>query len=494
MSRLPLTAILMLLLATIAVAQDRSVGSVKKERAATHKQIDETSGRLEANKQATAKSLRELNAITVEITEQEEEISRLERQVRLYDRRIKLMNDSIAQSQERLARLRQNYGMAVRKMRTHSSALDRLVFIFSSKSVGEAYRRVRRLRQFAKWRDKQSADIRAEVARIEERRSSVEQLKYEQITSRNELTKERKELVTRQNEQSAIVAGLREQEEDLKALLAEQNRRAIALDRELDRLIALEQERERQRIEAERRKAEQERERQRLEAERQRQIEEQRKAEEQRRADERRKADEAAAAAKADKSTETPASPAKSNSDASTKAASNQPVAPAVQQPAIDPQKGTKRNDKDINESTLAADFERKKGKLPYPVSGNCRIVRGFGRQQHPELKHVMTDNGGVDIDAPRGAEARSVADGKVSAVFRQDGYDMVVMVRHGKYLTIFVNLSQIYVTVGQVVKAGDPIGKVATDATTGDRALLHFEIRNERTKLNPAEWLQTKK
>lgn len=474
------------------------MGSVKQERTAAHKQIDETSGRLEANKQATAKSLRELNAITVEITQQEKEISRLERQVRLYDRQIKLMGDSIAQSQARLARLRQNYGTAVRKMRTHSSALDRLVFVFSSKSVGEAYRRVRRLRQFAKWRDKQSADIRAEVARIEERRNSVEQLKYEQIKRQNELTKVRKGLVERQNEQSAIVAGLQEQEEDLKALLAEQNRRAAALDRELDRLIALEQERERQRIEAERRKAEQERERQRLEAERQRQAEEQRLAEE-RKAEEQRKADEAAAtaAANAAKDAETPASSSQSNSTASTAstaAVGKQPTAPTVEQSAVAPQKGTQRKDKDINESTLAADFERKKGKLPYPVSGNCRIVRGFGRQQHPELKHVMTDNGGVDIDAPKGAEARSVADGRVSAVFRQDGYDMVVMVRHGKYLTIFVNLSQIYVTVGQVVKAGDPIGKIATDSATGDRALLHFEIRNERTKLNPTEWLQAKK
>ena len=118
-------------------------------------------------------------------------------------------------------------------------------------------------------------------------------------------------------------------------------------------------------------------------------------------------------------------------------------------------------------------------------------MIRRFGRQPHPELKHVMTNNGGIDIEAPKGAVARTVFSGKVSAVFRQDGYNMVVMVRHGKYLTIYVNLSEIYVRVGQEVKMNQPIGKISTDLDNGGRAVLHFEVRREKQKMNPMEWLK---
>ena len=84
--------------------------------------------------------------------------------------------------------------------------------------------------------------------------------------------------------------------------------------------------------------------------------------------------------------------------------------------------------------------------------------------QRHPELKYVMTENGGIDIETKPGAVARAVFTGKVSAIFRQDGYNTVVMVRHGSYLTIYVNLSEIYVRTGETVKPNQNIGKIFSD------------------------------
>ena len=102
-----------------------------------------------------------------------------------------------------------------------------------------------------------------------------------------------------------------------------------------------------------------------------------------------------------------------------------------------------------------------------------------------------MTDNGGIDIEAAQGAEARAVAAGQVSAVFSQPGYGMVVMVRHGHYLTIYVGLESLAVSNGATVKAGQTLGTVANDSDGSGKALLHFEIRREKTKLNPLDWLR---
>ena len=65
----------------------------------------------------------------------------------------------------------------------------------------------------------------------------------------------------------------------------------------------------------------------------------------------------------------------------------------------------------------------------------------------------------------------------------------MVVMVCHGRYLTIYVNLSEIYVTVDSKIKAGQAIGVVKPDEE--GHSVLHFEIRREKTKLNPMDWLK---
>ncbi len=139
----------------------------------------------------------------------------------------------------------------------------------------------------------------------------------------------------------------------------------------------------------------------------------------------------------------------------------------------------------------LSGSFESNKGRLPYPVTGNFKIVRKFGVQKHPELKYVTTDNGGIDIETSEGAVARAIFAGKVSAIFRQDGFNTVVMVRHGSYLTIYVNLSEIYVRSGEEVKPNQTIGKIFSDSEDDNRTVLHFEVRNEKQKLNPEHWLR---
>ena len=102
----------------------------------------------------------------------------------------------------------------------------------------------------------------------------------------------------------------------------------------------------------------------------------------------------------------------------------------------------------------LTGSFESNKGGF-CSVNGKYKIVRPFGRHKHPDLPHVTTDNGGIDIEVPAGGTTRAVFDGTVSEVFRLPGYNTIVMVRHGKYLTIYANLSNISVKKGDALEAG---------------------------------------
>ena len=80
---------------------------------------------------------------------------------------------------------------------------------------------------------------------------------------------------------------------------------------------------------------------------------------------------------------------------------------------------------------------------------------------------------------------------GTVSSIFRLDGYNNIVILRHGAYLTVYAGIGELKVRKGEEVAAGQLLGTLAPDPDDDNRPTLHFEIRQEKTKLNPTEWLR---
>ena len=102
-------------------------------------------------------------------------------------------------------------------------------------------------------------------------------------------------------------------------------------------------------------------------------------------------------------------------------------------------------------------------------------------------LKGVTLDNKGINITGRKGAQARSIFDGEVTAVFQFGGlYNIII--RHGSYISVYCNLSSTSVRQGQKVTTRQTIGAVAPDAS--GNCTLHFQLRKETTKLNPEHWL----
>ena len=141
-------------------------------------------------------------------------------------------------------------------------------------------------------------------------------------------------------------------------------------------------------------------------------------------------------------------------------------------------------------EYKLSGSFEKNKGKLPYPVDGSYVIVGRFGTQKHAQLKYVVTQSNGIDLQSKPGTNARAVFEGVVSKVFIVPGYNSSVIIRHGNYLTVYSNLSEVNVKAGDRVKTAQPIGKIFTDKANGNVTQMQFQIWKEMTKLNPEPWL----
>lgn len=135
--------------------------------------------------------------------------------------------------------------------------------------------------------------------------------------------------------------------------------------------------------------------------------------------------------------------------------------------------------------------FADMKGKLPLPLDRGATVAVPFGLQTHAEYSKVKMQNNGIDLETEPGASARAVHEGTVSMVIVMEGYHNVVLVRHGEYLTVYAGLDNLAVRKGQHLKAGDRIGSVYVDTTDGNRTRLHFEVRHEKEKLDPALWIK---
>ena len=155
------------------------------------------------------------------------------------------------------------------------------------------------------------------------------------------------------------------------------------------------------------------------------------------------------------------------------------PVEKTVKQGTVD------RFRMNTEDRQLSGSFEKNKGILPMPITGPYVIVGRYG--QYAVTKHVRLDNKGIDIRGKEGAKARAIFDGEVSAIFKYNGLNNV-LVRHGNYISVYCNLSTVTVTKGSKVKTRQEIGTVQKDAS--GNPVLHFQLRKETTKLNPEVWL----
>lgn len=135
----------------------------------------------------------------------------------------------------------------------------------------------------------------------------------------------------------------------------------------------------------------------------------------------------------------------------------------------------------------LSGTFELNKGRLPMPITGPYVIVSRYGQYKVDGLRNVKLDNKGIDIKGQSGAKARAIFDGEVSAIFKYNGLNNV-LVRHGNYISVYCNLSTVSVSKGSKVKTKAEIGTVHKDAS--GNVILHFQLRKETTKLNPELWL----
>ena len=136
----------------------------------------------------------------------------------------------------------------------------------------------------------------------------------------------------------------------------------------------------------------------------------------------------------------------------------------------------------------LAEKFTNNKGTLPWPVERGV-IIERFGKQKHPVLAGIETYNNGIKITTEKGSSVRAIFDGTVSRILNIPGAGKAIIVSHGDYFSVYNNLSDVFVTVGQSLKTKQEIGLVFTNSSNNE-TITELQIWNGNKKLNPSQWL----
>ena len=517
-----------------ATYSNASIRGLQGQRANIQKKIREQEQALRRNKEDVKKRLQDLMAINGEIDQRQKNIEGIQKDIRHIDGNIGILNAQLKTLEQQLQDRKNKYIRSMRYMSRHHSVQEKLMFIFSAKSLSQMYRRLSFIRQYSAFQKAQGEAVKAKQNQVNDKHRQLQTVKGHKNNLLYKGKQEKTVLEGKQQEQKVVVQGLQKQQKTILAVIADQRQKDAAINAQIDRLIAQEVAKARARAAAEakrkaaaaaaakKRAAELARKKAAAEAaarENARRIAEAKAREAAAEAARRKAAEEARLAQEAAKKAQEEAvrqaeAKAKEKAQAAAEAAARAAAEQAAKQAAAEQaareaeanrkaaelkaKADAERSKKEIAEAKqdaqeaatlstvdrmLSGGFESNRGRLPMPISGSYRIVSHFGQYNVEGLKGVTLDNKGINILGKPGCVARSIYDGEVSAVFGYGGM-WNVLVRHGAYISVYCNLKSVSVHKGQRVSARQALGAVGSDH------ILQFQLRKETAKLNPEAWL----
>lgn len=141
------------------------------------------------------------------------------------------------------------------------------------------------------------------------------------------------------------------------------------------------------------------------------------------------------------------------------------------------------------SEEVISQEFKNSKGNLKWPINRGV-IIQDFGEHAHPILKGVKIKSDGVEISATSDLKVKAIYEGEIKNVFAIPGKNMAIIIRHGHYLSLYTNLTNVRVKQGDIVREGFYIGDIY-NGTRGEVSTFQLGIYEETKALNPKNWLK---
>lgn len=428
-------SLLFICLTSVLWSQESQQEKLEQRKAQIQREIRENEKMLQTVKKKEKTAVNVIVIQSNKIKLKEKLIQTTEKQTKLLNNDIYINQVKINHLKKELTELKEDYANMILKSYKSRSEQSRAMFILSSESFKQAYKRMQYMKQYTNYRKLQGEEIQSKSTQLIDYNGKLDKQKQEKQKLIAEKEKERLSLLKEKQEQQKLVNSIKKDKNKIAAEIKKKQQEAKTIDRQIDRLI-------REAIAEANRKAAME-----------------------------RAMEKAKAQSKAESKTET-------KEELKTRAKSLVSSAPV----------SSSKIELTPEAKIIADNFKANRGRLPFPVEKGF-ISLGFGDQPHPVYKTLTIHNSGVEITTEQGANARAVFDGVVTSVIVLSPVNKAVMIQHGDYFTVYQNLNSVSVSKGDKVSRKQAIGRVRTNGETG-KTVIKFLILQNTTYNNPSSWL----
>ncbi|MDP3567561.1 murein hydrolase activator EnvC [Sediminibacterium sp.] len=402
-------------------------------------EISEINSMLNETKASKKSSIGALININMKLEKRQDLINTINAEIRGISKEIEQNENQVEQLKSSLEKLKNDYARMIIFAQRNQDAYSKIMFVFASENFNQAYARLKYMQQYSEFRKKQATEIISTQTKLIAKLNELKEQRHEKNLLLGNEEEQKINLSSEKQEQEVLLTELQKKEKELKVELNKKKQDAIELQVAIRKLI---------------------------EAEIKRKLEEAAKAE---------AAKLAAKKAKEEKE-------AKENK---TKTPKEKIVVADVK-----PEKKENLFMPALTEETeaLSAGFSNNRGKLPWPV-GKGVICETYGEHEHPAIKGFMMFNNGVEICATKGTQARAVFEGEVTGIAVSPTGGKLVIVRHGEYLSVYSNLTDVLVKTGQKVSLKQVIGTIVHDDEEG-KTSMNLQIWKGQKTMDPSGWL----
>lgn len=411
-------------------AQQQSQKDLQNKKNKLNDDIKQLNSQLSQTKANKKSQINTIVVINTKLKMREELIGTINTQLSQINESIKQNVTEINTLKNNLNKLKAEYAKMIYFAQRNQDSYTKIMFLFSSGNFNQAYMRIKYFQQYAAFRKKQALEIVATQNVITGKLNELEEQRHEKNVLLGNEKEQKQQLDGEKQQQEIVLSELQQHEKELKTELEQKKRDAENLQIAIRKLI---------------------------EAEIKRKLEESVKI----------------ANDKANKLAKNEKNKNEIKEIKNKNEAKNTPVktyAPELTAEA----------------EALGADFSSSRGKLPWPVAKGV-ICQGYGEYEHPAIKGFIMNNNGVEICAVKGSQARAIFSGEVTSIAISPTGGKLIIIRHGEYLSVYMNIGDVFVKQGDKVTIKQAIGTIQDE---DGKTSVNLQIWKGQKTMDPSGWL----
>ena len=233
-------AILIFILMCIKIkAQTSEQKSLENKREHLQKEIKEINRLLFAEKKERGNILDELESLEKKINVRQQLIRVTNRQTNLLNRQLNANIKNISKFRDDLKKLKEEYAKIIEKAYKNKSQQNHLIFLLSSESFFQAFKRVQYIKQYTKYRKEQGERIlikTKKIAQLNENLIRQRKIKEKLIV---ENTVAKKKMLKEKSTQRKLLKTIRKNEVKYMTSIRKKKKQSKELDKQIEKMIRI---------------------------------------------------------------------------------------------------------------------------------------------------------------------------------------------------------------------------------------------------------------